>query len=126
MADYLTVFTINARFKAFLSIKNTKNLLSCVSMVNERDKNSDKLQKAIALKYDMEHEQAPRVVAKGEGSMAEQIIKIAQEHGIEIKEDADLTEVLTAIEIDDFIPLEAYATVAEILRYIYKKDGKMK
>ena len=91
------------------------------------DKEKNKKQKAIALKYELEKEEsAPRVVAKGEGSMAEQIIKIAEEHGIEIRKDADLTEILSAIEIDDFIPLEAYATVAEILRYIYKKEGKVK
>lgn len=92
------------------------------------DKNKTKLDKrrAVALKYEMEREEAPRVVAKGEGSIAEQIIKVAEEHGIEIREDADLTEILAAIEIDDFIPLEAYAAVAEILRYIYKKEGKMK
>lgn len=89
------------------------------------DSEDKKSQKAIALKYELEQDEAPRVVAKGEGSVAEQIIKVAKEHGIEIREDADLTEILSAIEVDDFIPLEAYATVAEILRYIYKKDKKL-
>lgn len=93
-------------------------------MADENNKNKPKEKKAIALKYEFEQEEAPRVVAKGEGSMAEQIIKIAEEHGIEIREDADLTEILSAIEVDEFIPLEAYATVAEILRYIYKKEGR--
>lgn len=92
----------------------------------EKDTRDSREKKAIALKYEMEKDEAPKVVAKGEGSMAEQIIKIAEEHGIEIRHDADLMEILSAIEVDDFIPLEAYSTVAEILRYIYKKEGKMK
>jgi flagellar biosynthesis protein len=58
--------------------------------------------------------------------MALQIIKVAKEHGIEIKEDANLVEILGALELDEFIPLEAYAAVADILRYIYQKQGKLK
>ena len=88
------------------------------------EKQDDKLDKAIALKYEMGIDQAPKVVAKGEGTIAEQIIKIARENGIEIWEDADLAEILSAIEIDEFIPLEAYTAVAEILKYIYKKSGE--
>lgn len=82
-------------------------------------------QKAVALGYDIKEDQAPRVLAKGEGEIAKQIIKIAKEHNIEIKEDANLVEILSALELDEFIPLEAYAAVAEILRYIYNKQGKM-
>ncbi len=81
-------------------------------------------QKAVALGYDQGKDQAPKVLAKGEGSMAEQIIKIAKEHGVEIREDSNLVEILSALELDEFIPLEAYAAVAEILRFIYSKQSK--
>jgi flagellar biosynthesis protein len=84
----------------------------------------DKNQKAIALKYEMGKDEAPKVIAKGKGEVAAQIIKIAKENGIEIKEDKNLTEILSALEIDEFIPLEAYTAVAEILRYIYQKKAK--
>ncbi len=84
-------------------------------------KNKNQKPKAVALGYEIEKDVAPKVLAKGEGEMALQIIKIAKEHGVEIREDSNLVEILSALELDEFIPLEAYATVAEILRYIYSK-----
>ncbi len=92
-------------------------------MAEDKKKTSGK-EKAVALGYDMGADPAPKVLAKGEGEMAKQIIKIAKEHGIEIREDANLVEILSALELDEFIPLEAYAAVAEILRFIYGKQGK--
>lgn len=76
---------------------------------------------AIALKYDRASDDAPRVVAKGEGPIAEQIIALAREHGITIREDADLANLLSAVRIDAPIPIEAYVAVAEILSYIYRR-----
>lgn len=92
-------------------------------MNNEKD-NFNKASNAIALKYEMGEDDAPKIIAKGKGEIAAQIIKIAKENGIEIKKDSNLTEILDALEIDDFIPLEAYTAVAEILRAIYKKQGR--
>ncbi len=90
------------------------------------DKNKkDQKQKAVALSYDMDKDQAPKVVAKGDGEIAKQIIKVAKEHGIQIREDSNLVEILSALELDDFIPLEAYTAVAEMLRYIYSKQGNL-
>ncbi len=85
----------------------------------------DKKEKAVALGYEMGVDEAPKVLAKGEGEIAKQIIKVAEEKGIEIKKDASLVEILSALEIDEFIPLEAYSAVAEILKYIYNKQGKL-
>jgi flagellar biosynthesis protein len=82
--------------------------------------------RAVALKYERGKDPAPRVVAKGKGTIAEQIIKVAQEHGVIIREDADLVEVLDKLEIDTVIPLEAYAAVAEILNYVYKANARAK
>jgi len=90
------------------------------------DKPIDKNKLAIALAYDRESDPAPRVAAKGKGYMAEQILKLAKEHGVEIREDADLATLLSKLDIDSVIPLEAYAAVAEILSYIYKTNDKMK
>jgi flagellar biosynthesis protein len=78
---------------------------------------------AIALRYDRAGDDAPRVVAKGEGSVAEQIIALAKERGIEIREDADLANLLAAVRLDAPIPIEAYVAVAEILSYIYRRRG---
>ena len=62
----------------------------------------------------------PRVIAKGEGALAEQILAIAFDRGIKVRTDADLTEILSAVEVDSEIPLEALAAVAETLSYVYR------
>jgi flagellar biosynthesis protein len=83
-----------------------------------------KNKKAIALQYDKKKFTAPHVKAKGRGLVAERIIAIAKEHDIPIHSDADLTEILDKIEIEQEIPLEVYAIVAEIFSYIYKVSQK--
>lgn len=80
--------------------------------------------KAVALRYDTDHEDAPRVVATGEGHIAEQIVRIALDNGITIHKDSDLVEILSKLDIDALIPVEAFAAVAEILSYIYRTQGK--
>jgi flagellar biosynthesis protein len=86
----------------------------------------DKDKIAIALAYDKESDPAPRVAAKGKGYLAEQILKLAREHGIVVREDTDLATLLSKLDIDTVIPLEAYAAVAEILSYIYRANNKLK
>ena len=78
---------------------------------------------AVALKYEPETEFAPKVVASGRGSVAEQILAIAFAKGIKVREDADLAKLLSVIEIDSEIPIEAFAAVAEILAYVYRANG---
>ena len=63
------------------------------------------------------------MVASGRGSIAEQILAIAFAKGIKVREDADLAKLLSVIEIDSEIPIEAFATVAEILAYVYRANG---
>lgn len=84
----------------------------------------DKL--AIALAYERGQDEAPVVAAKGKGYLAEQILKIAHEHGVEVREDADLVTLLSKLDIGEPIPVEAYAAVAEILSYIYRANASMK
>jgi flagellar biosynthesis protein len=80
--------------------------------------------RAVALRYDPQREEAPRIVAGGEGFVAEQIVRIALDHGITVRQDADLVEILAKLDIDALIPLEAFAAVAEILSYIYRSQGR--
>ncbi len=79
--------------------------------------------KAVALSYDGEQDDAPRVVATGQGSVAEQILALAFASGIRVREDADLVEVLSKIDLDSVIPVEAFAAVAEILAYVYRTNA---
>lgn len=66
---------------------------------------------------------APKVVAGGRGRIAEQILQIAFAQGIKVREDADLAELLTTIDEDEEIPVEAFAAVAEIMIYLYRFNG---
>ncbi len=79
--------------------------------------------KAVALQYDKEQDDAPRVVASGKGAVAEQILSLAFSHGVRVREDADLVNVLAEIDVDSVIPLEAFTAVAEILNYVYQANS---
>lgn len=75
--------------------------------------------KAAALKYKHGKDPAPRLVAKGSGIVAEKIIEIAKAHGIYIKEDRALIDVLSSLDMYQEIPVELYKAVAEILVFVY-------
>lgn len=66
---------------------------------------------------------APRVIATGRGSVAEQILEIAFAQGVPVREDPDLVELLATLELEAEIPVDAIAAVAEILSYIYRANG---
>lgn len=78
----------------------------------------------MALAYDPGEDQAPRVVATGRGYVAEAILQIAFASGVKVREDADLAEILAAVDIDSMIPVEAFAAVAEILSYVYRANAE--
>lgn len=82
------------------------------------------MKEAVALRYDKEKEGAPRVVAKGQGQTAENIIKIAELHKLPIRKDEDLIELLSKVEIDKEVPEALYKAVAEIFSFIYKMTKK--
>ncbi|WP_245986025.1 EscU/YscU/HrcU family type III secretion system export apparatus switch protein [Azospirillum thermophilum] len=77
----------------------------------------------MALKYELGTNTLPRIVATGKGTVAEQILEIAFANGVKVREDADLVEVLAAVDVDSDIPVEAIAAVAEILAYVYRANG---
>ncbi len=70
-------------------------------------------------------EQRPRVVATGKGAVAAQILELAFAHGVKVRQDADLVEILEAIEVDCEIPVPALAVIAEILTYVYRENGAL-
>ena len=79
---------------------------------------------AVALQHAPEMDQLPKVIASGHGAVARQILEIAFARGITVREDADLAEVLSAIDVDSEIPLTALAAVAEILSYMYRASAE--
>ncbi|KTD44669.1 EscU/YscU/HrcU family type III secretion system export apparatus switch protein [Legionella quateirensis] len=78
--------------------------------------------RAVALRYD--GTSAPRVTAKGEGYIARQIIATAKEHGIPLEQNEELTSLLANVHINEEIPKDLYAAVAQILAFLYYVDEK--
>ncbi|MDX9709131.1 MAG: EscU/YscU/HrcU family type III secretion system export apparatus switch protein [Trichloromonas sp.] len=82
------------------------------------------MDKAVALLYDKEQGDAPRIVAGGRGALAEKIVETARAAGVYIMEDADLVEILAKLPVGDDIPPELYQAVAEILAFVYQVNGR--
>lgn len=89
-------------------------------------------QKAVALSYEPEDD-APKVVASGQGYLADKIIAAANEADVPVHEDARLADALSEIQIGDSIPPELYEVVAEVLVFVddmdkikHKLEGKGK
>ncbi len=74
---------------------------------------------AAAIKYDIVSSNAPKVTARGRGFIADKIIEKAEEFGIPIKNDPDLVQILSKLDIGTEIPVELYRAVAEILAFVY-------
>lgn len=83
--------------------------------------NGKERQAAVALAYHT-GEAAPRVVAKGRGILAEAIIARAREYGVYVHESPELVSLLMQIDLEEHIPPELYAAVAELLAWLYRLD----
>lgn len=79
--------------------------------------------RAIALKYDGDN--APTVTAGGEGAIAEEIIRIAREHGVPLRQDGMLAALLGELELGEEIPPTLYRVIAEVIAYAYLVSGKV-
>ena len=79
---------------------------------------------AIALKFDAREMIAPRVLAKGSGHIAQRIREIAVKHQIPLVEEKPLAQALfKMVDIGEYIPVELYRAVAEVLAYVYRLKG---
>ncbi len=76
---------------------------------------------AVALAY-REGQIAPKVVAKGRGLIAQEIIKRAKEAGIYVHESSELVALLMQVNLDDRIPPQLYVAVAELLAWLYRLE----
>lgn len=65
----------------------------------------------------------PKVTASGRGHLAEKILEVAFAAGVKVRSDADLVQVLEAVEVDSEIPTEAFVAVTEILTYVYRANA---
>ena len=78
------------------------------------------------MRYDTERDSAPKVVAKGQGHVAENILEAAKKGQVPVYQNKSLVNMLMALELDKEIPTELYTTVAEILAYVYRIDKRRK
>ena len=79
---------------------------------------------AVALQYEKGTRDAPKVVAKGRGLVAEKIIALAEENGVIIEANPVLAQALSGVEIDDTIPVELYEAVAIVIGYVLRTSAK--
>ena len=86
----------------------------------EKAKKAKKREKAAVLRYKQEKDNAPRLVAKGKGCVARQIIDTARSHGIPVREDPLLVEALIGLDLYQDIPEEVYQVVAEVYLFLYR------
>jgi len=86
-------------------------------MENKKD-----IKQAVALQYDKDKDIAPRIVASGQGVIAENILKTAEESEVFIRQDSDLVRELMAFKVGTEIPPELYEVVAQILAFVEMVD----
>lgn len=89
--------------------------------MNKEEKNQ--ITHAVALRYDEENI-APKVIAKGKGFVAENIINAAKQNAVPIYQNKTLAGMLMAVDLDKEIPPDLYTAVAEVLAYVYRMDQK--
>lgn len=82
--------------------------------------------RAVALRYRESDDQAPRVLAKGQGDVAERIIALAESHGIPMHEDRDMVQLLGILDLDVEVPPTLYRALAEILAQIYRANARLR
>mgnify|MGYP000927234301 CR=1 FL=1 len=78
---------------------------------------------AAALRYHAQEDPAPRIIGLGQGFIAEKMLQTAEEQGVAVVKDPELSQVLQHLEVGDDIPPELYQVVAEILMFVAKLDG---
>lgn len=87
-------------------------------------RNHRESRQAVALRYQPRNDRAPRVVAAGRGYLADKILEIAKRHGIAVRQDRNLLQVLSRLDLNQEIPPEVYKAVAEILAFVYRLSSR--
>jgi flagellar biosynthesis protein len=86
---------------------------------------SRNLQKqAVALRYEPRKDRAPKITGKGRGHLAERILELARQHNVPIRQDKNLLQILSRLDLYQEVPPEVYQAVAEILAFIYRLSNR--
>jgi len=95
----------------------------CLMAMDQKEQRTP-VKKAVALRYIQKLDRAPKVTAKGSGLLAQKIIELAQKHGVPIKEDPVLIQILSQLDFYQEIPPSIYVVVAEILAFVYSLNHR--
>ena len=76
------------------------------------------------MRYDGRNDLAPKIIARGRGEFAEKLLELARQHKIPIREDKNLLEILSRLDLNQEIPADVYKAVAEILAFIYRLSNR--
>jgi flagellar biosynthetic protein FlhB len=79
---------------------------------------------AVALAYEREGSGAPRIIAKGERLIAQEIVRLARESGVPVVRNVPLAQALSRLELGEEVPEELYEAVAEVLHFVYRLEGE--
>ena len=88
--------------------------------VDQLEKKKDRT--AVAVRYQPGKDGAPMIIATGKGSIAEEILKVAEDNSIPLFEDQAMSDLLSKLELDTEVPPELYVLVAEVLAFVYALD----
>lgn len=80
---------------------------------------------AVALEYERGSREAPRVIAKGRGLVAESIIALAEENDVVIESNPALAKALSGVELEEQIPVELFEAVAEIIGFVLRARARI-
>ncbi|MFA4967234.1 MAG: EscU/YscU/HrcU family type III secretion system export apparatus switch protein [Candidatus Margulisiibacteriota bacterium] len=86
------------------------------------NKSPQKKRAAVAMRYDVDRDKAPVILATGKGPIADEIIRVAEDNKIPLYEDPELAQLLAKIELDTEVPPELYVLVAEVLFFVFQLD----
>jgi flagellar biosynthesis protein len=97
-----------------------------MAMAEERAEARTDRRRAVALRYHSSEDTSPRVLAKGQGEIAERIIAVAALHGVPLHEDRDLVQLLGVLDLDVEVPPTLYRALAEVLAHIYRANAQLR
>lgn len=82
------------------------------------------VRQAVALRYREGKDKAPRIAAKGDGFVADKIVELARASNIPLRQDRDLVQILSALNLEEEIPENVYKAVSEILAWVYRLSNR--
>ena len=81
-------------------------------------------QQVVALRYEAKKDHAPKMVGKGRGYLAEKILELAKQNNIPIRQDKNLLQIISRLDLNQEVPADVYRAVAEILAFVYRLSSR--